>query len=411
MSAFPGLSHAEALEREVEPTRQLIENLIEAGTVGTVAALPGTHKSFLASEVAFKIAAGGSVLGAKVLVTGPVGYWWQDDSEQNELARLQTYAKRHGFTSDLPITWHLNEDLDLRKNLGVLRAEIEAKGQVLSVVDSFYNFTGGLILKEEQAAEILKRLKSEVCDPTGCAVLVVDHAPWPTEGNRGQRRAYGSVFKAAAIRWGVYLERDGSTLYIEARGNNLRGFDRTPAIWDENTLELRLVDVKEIGKRDLAEEVAEYLDEHYGARTDDVIAGVHARADAVRKVLNDDPRFGRVDPPPGVHPNSKCWAIQEIPVPLSGTERDGTRQVHTELVPSDSLLEPRRGSRDRDGTNEEPVPKESDGNVVPLAVPLIGDPDFLPALRLRREHLTDKEWQQRRALHKLVELSQARRAA
>jgi hypothetical protein len=40
-------------------------------------------------------------------------------------------------------------------------------------------------------------------------------------------------------------------------------------------------------------------------------------------------------------------------------------------------------------------------------VPLIGEPDFLPALRLRRQHLTDKEWRQRRGLHKLVERARA----
>jgi AAA domain-containing protein len=41
------------------------------------------------------------------------------------------------------------------------------------------------------------------------------------------------------------------------------------------------------------------------------------------------------------------------------------------------------------------------------AVPLIGEPNFLVELRHRRQHLTDKEWQERRALHKLVERARA----
>jgi len=73
------------------------------------------------------------------------------------------------------------------------------------LLDSLYNFLPGVTLKDEDVGAVYAAIKAEVCDQTGAAVCVVDHAPWPTEGNRGQRRAYGSGFKAAAIRWGIYL--------------------------------------------------------------------------------------------------------------------------------------------------------------------------------------------------------------
>src|SRR5438445_274472 len=49
-AGFAGMSHEEALAAEVPAARQLIEELVELATVGTVAGLPETHKSFLANE-------------------------------------------------------------------------------------------------------------------------------------------------------------------------------------------------------------------------------------------------------------------------------------------------------------------------------------------------------------------------
>src|SRR6266540_404326 len=120
---FSGLSHTEAL--------------VEEGTVGTIAALPTTYKSFLGTALACRIAAGtGELLGRfPVVKGGPVGYWWQDDSEANELRRLQGYARRHGF-ANVPIRWHLNEGLRLPDDIPALVAEIEREQQVFVVLDS-----------------------------------------------------------------------------------------------------------------------------------------------------------------------------------------------------------------------------------------------------------------------------------
>lgn len=102
-----GLSHAEVLALEVPATHQLVENLVEAGTVGTVAALPEMHKSWLAVELAHKVAAGGNVLGrCAVLERGPVGYWWQDDSEETSFAayrpRVRRFARGEAPTAPPP---------------------------------------------------------------------------------------------------------------------------------------------------------------------------------------------------------------------------------------------------------------------------------------------------------------------
>ena len=151
---------------------------------------------------------------------------------------------------ELPVRWFLNEGLELPRELDRLRATIEEHGFVLVVLDPFYNFVGGISLKDEDAAIIVTRIKREICNATGCAALIVDHAPWPTEGNRGQRRGYGSVFKAAVARALIYLERDrsGRKLYVSASGNNIRGIPRTPAYWDGAAGELRLIDTDAVAK-------------------------------------------------------------------------------------------------------------------------------------------------------------------
>jgi hypothetical protein len=251
---------------------------------------------------------------------GPVGYWWQDDSEANELRRLQDYARRHDHTGELPLIWHLNEGLRLPDDIPALREEIEREGQRFVVLDSLYNFLVGLSLKDEDAATVLAAVKAEVCDTTGCALGFVDHAPWPTEGNRNQRRAYGSVFKAAAQRWGIFLERDGSKLWVEAHGNNVRGLKRSLAVWNEDELELHLVDMadEERSEEELDRDVLAFVTREPGRPTKRVRASaagrdssidaslerLKARAEVVDLGRDGGPWSGRPGTPRYWHPAS-----------------------------------------------------------------------------------------------------------
>ena len=69
--------------------------------------------------------------------------------------------------------------------------------------------------------------------------------PWATEQNRKRLRAYGGVFKGAAVRFGIYSIAAGEKLYVEARGNNIQRVQAVAGGVDEDELELRLVDTKE----------------------------------------------------------------------------------------------------------------------------------------------------------------------
>lgn len=240
---FVGRSHAEVLALTFETPAELVEDIVPAGVLVTVAGLPEVGKGWLCAKLADVVARGeGELLGRRVLIGGPVGYFWQDDSERMEAERVQLYSRVHSTPDDLPLRWFLNEGAILPDDLERLRSTVERFGFVLVVLDSVYNFTPGLDLKDRDVGQLFARLKAEVCDPTGCTVVVVDHMPWATETNRRRTRAYGDVFKGAAARAGIYLDADGDKLYVEARGNNVAGIPRTLVHWDRERLEFVLAD-------------------------------------------------------------------------------------------------------------------------------------------------------------------------
>jgi HEAT repeat protein len=79
----------------------------------------------------------------------------------------------------------------------------------------------------------------------GCTIAFVDHTPWAEEGRRTPSRGYGSVFKAAAVRFTIHIDKAGEQRWIDAHGNNTRGLVRTAARFNAATLELELVGEEE----------------------------------------------------------------------------------------------------------------------------------------------------------------------
>jgi hypothetical protein len=297
---FVGLSYAEARRAEIPLSNELVAGLVDAGTVGLIAGLPFARKSWAALELAHKVAAGkGEIFGrCEVVKGGPVLYVWQDDSLSKELERLQLYAARQDYPDTLPLHFLLNESVRLPDDLDALACMVESLGAVLLVVDSLYNALSPKVkLKDEEVAVVLAEIKASLCDRTGATACLVDHAPWPTEGNRGQRRAYGSVFKTAAVRWAIHLEadaKDDTRLQVEASGNNVAGFRRTPAFWDEEALEIRLLEATRVVEEALDEEVCAHVNEHPGEATSPIAVSLKHREQGVRESLKRLEEAGRV---------------------------------------------------------------------------------------------------------------------
>lgn len=359
-SVFVGRSHAEVLDLEFgdEPP-DLIDGLVPRGVVVTTAGLPETYKGWLCTKKADVIARGeGEVLGCKAVMQGPVGYFWQDDSTRNEAERVQLYAGVHTTPRDLPIRWFLNEGLQLPRDLDRLRDTITTHGFVYVVLDSYYNIALELDLKDREAGAVFALLKTEVCDPTGCTVDVVDHMPWATETNRKRLRSYGDVFKNAAVRAGLYIDADGKKLYVEARGNNMRGFKRTPAYWDDEALELRLVEVTPIDDDALDNDVVAYIEQHAGEATSTIAKGIGKRLATVRTALERLQATGRLTSKSsgdlGRPGTGHYWFplnhAETEPSALFGTARDGSATAASQDGDSSHPSAPRRGDGSPDGS-------------------------------------------------------------
>lgn len=261
-----GLTHAQVLALELPAQRYLVDDLIPIGSAGTIAAVPESHKSWLAQAIAVRVAAGqGWILNHKVTTKSNVGYFWQDDSMREEAERVQAFEEAHAQPADLPVTWFLNPGLELPRDLNRIRSTIEHHQLGLIVLDSLYNFLPGVDLKDDAPEKIIAQLKVAICDPTDCTVLVVDHMGWANEA-RTRNRSYGGVFKNAATRFGIYIDIINEKIHIEARGNNITGF-KGLAYWDKTSLELKIVAGSETAEEDLKApplEIAQYVDQEGG---------------------------------------------------------------------------------------------------------------------------------------------------
>jgi hypothetical protein len=367
---FAASHTAKARYAPIPEVRELVEGVIDIGTVGLIAGLPFARKSWLALDIAHKIAAStGAVFGTFAVVTGgPVIYVWQDDSEAKELERIQLYAERHRYPDDLPLKFVLNEGVQLPDDLGELCRLIRNDDAVLLVIDSLYNTLSPRVgLKEESVAGVLAEVKREVADETSCTVALVDHAPWPTEGNRGQRRAYGSVFKTAAVRWSIHLEadpKDDTRLHVEASGNNVAGFRRTAAAWDKDALDIRLVDVERVNEEALDATVLAHVEAHPGQATSAIAAALEKSVNTIRPALQ------RLSEPSeaGMAQSVVCKTSRDLgtagtghywfphnhaafePSELFGPARDASpAQLREEGEPSEPSV-PHRGDGSRDGS-------------------------------------------------------------
>jgi hypothetical protein len=381
---------AEILALELPEEHNLVENLIPDGAVGVIAGLPETHKSFLAQEIAVKVAAGaGEVLGCAVERSVPVAYLWQDDSTRAEIERIQLYARTHPeLNHDLPL-WSLNRNIKLPRDIESIRATAEHLDLGLLILDSFYNFVD-FGLREADAEKLVGLLKAEVSDRTGTTVLIVDHMPWPTDANRGRLRTYGGVFKSAATRFGIYLDVEKKKLWIEARGNNITGFKRRLAEWSHEKLEIQLVETApadETSDEEYEQQILNHLREYGEVKTEELtnLPGRKSRKLAARKRLLGD---GRIEVRKDMRPHR--WSLSnllklEVPetpeppgtswdetAPLSGLRGSGTR---TAPDPDPLRFREVPEPRGTPGTSDdETAPLSGLEGSAPLRNPLLEDP-------------------------------------
>lgn len=240
----------EAIHETIPETSEYVEGVLQAGVLADIVGLPYLHKTAVALELATKVAIGAGELLGKFPITAQANtaYFWSDDSRAKELERIQAYAKACSRDSVTPLAFYLNSGLTLPDGIPLLKAQIRRHGFKLVVLDSLYNFAPSLDwVKDTAAVSLLYHHLKRLCDQVeGLTIVLVDHASKPSDSNRGRDASissYGSVWKAAAVRSSIVITKDDKGLKATALGNNISGFPPTVVVFDEQRLELRILDM------------------------------------------------------------------------------------------------------------------------------------------------------------------------
>jgi hypothetical protein len=266
----------DAIHEPLPAVRHYVEGVLQTGILADIVGLPYLHKTAVALELARKVANGkGELLGQfPIRQQANVGYFWSDDSRENELERIQAYA---GACAEdiVPVAFYLNSGLTLPDGIPTLKQQIRRHNLRLILLDSLYNFAPGIDWVKDTGAvgglyAALKRLCDEI---DGLTIVLVDHAAKPSDSNRGRDASvssFGSVWKAAAVRTSIVITKENGTLYAQAIGNNVKGFQRTPVVFNDTALELRVVETKEPDperEADIEARVLEWIAAHPGQST------------------------------------------------------------------------------------------------------------------------------------------------
>lgn len=190
-------SFDEFFSLETEAENWLIPGLLPKGEMLLLAALPKVGKSLLATEVAYAVLCGGSVLG-ETAKQGKVLYISSDESPSSLKRRF--YAR--GFDllperNNLRVMTHL--DLN---NLGVLEEQLDEFRPDLVVVDSLTSITLDLGISENDSefARYVYRFKDLLKRYNSASILI--HHQNKSKEHKGLDKVAGSSRIPAAV-WGI----------------------------------------------------------------------------------------------------------------------------------------------------------------------------------------------------------------
>jgi hypothetical protein len=278
----------QALTEAIPETSEYVEGVLEAGVLFDIVGLPYLHKSAAALELAVKVAKGRGLFLGKypIKAQAKVAYFWADDSRPQELKRIQAYAKANGLAGrDTEVAFYLNPGLSLPEDLPTIRRQIREHGYRMLIFDSLYNFADFDFVKDTGAVKHLYTQLKRLCDDVeGLTIGLVDHASKPSDSNRDRDdsiSSYGAVWKAAAVRCSIVVTKKGQSLFVSATGNNVKGFPRTPAYFNQERLELALAEEQEadpLRETRIEDLVGNYIQRNPGKSTNWIQKNVKGRA-------------------------------------------------------------------------------------------------------------------------------------
>ncbi len=334
----------------VPETQWLVEDLIpEHGIIGLIAK-PKTGKTFFALQIALCIAAGVPLLGMPT-VRSRVLYVDEETGRATMQERLTKMLEDERFqghetAGNLNIaTWGGFSLADPER----LRAEIEATGAQIVILDSFRRLFPGEEndSKEVSAAfGVLARMRADL----GCAFLFIHHSRKNVEGTDWSDAARGSGDFLAASDGMIGLTRRGdgvTTLKTLMRGTP-QGLPMTIAL-NPDTLLLEISSAEDRQTADLEEILLQFPEKSLPLKT-------------VREMLRD--KFGM-----GSRRVKRTLADENLPIGVGKRQIEGADKNQKELYLTSRAPEGEMGQLVRTpvGPSFPPVPtgKPLSGQLVP----------------------------------------------
>jgi hypothetical protein len=109
------------------------------------------------------------------------------------------------------------------------------------------------------------------------------------DATKGQQRAraYGSTFKNAATKFGLYLEPGKATgeAWLTVRGNNVDGLPRTLAVLNRETWRWQLLTITTTSEEELRDELLAAITAKPGIASRELRTTVPGRDDRIRDAL------------------------------------------------------------------------------------------------------------------------------
>lgn len=202
----------------------IVPGIISDKSLGFIAGLPETGKTWICMDLAVECAKGGGywlgrfpVKDAKVLYIDQER--WKGETKRRLAAIISAKSiSRESIESNLFIKSGTTIRLDLQHSFDAFRREIDKLRPSLVIVDSFATFHTKEENNRKDIQEVLERIK-EIRNEFGCAFLFVDHEGKSVFSDEDKTpnmaKMVGSIGKPAAAEYvlTVRKEGEGSTVY------------------------------------------------------------------------------------------------------------------------------------------------------------------------------------------------------
>lgn len=165
--------------RDIPPINWICKPLISKGTIGFIAGLPETMKTWICADLAIEVARGGKWLGKYPVNKGRVLFIDQERWKGEVQRRFKALMNEKGLIAkdlegNLILKSQTTTRIDLEESFNAFRQKLMDIRPDIVIVDSFATFHTKNENDRQDVQLVLERLK-QLRTEFGCTILMIDH--------------------------------------------------------------------------------------------------------------------------------------------------------------------------------------------------------------------------------------------